>query len=257
MSRRIEVAAAVNNRDILDACLKRSPAIASGTVSLKTYEGYATAGAAYNDAIEAAEGDILILVHQDVYLPSDFLSRLSQQLDHVDSVDPSWAVAGAVGMGLDGRFHGSFWTSGLQVYIDASKNLPSRAESFDEVLLIIRLDAGLRFDEVLPSFHLYGTDIAQIARSAKRTCWVLHLPIVHHSGTVMSLLGPYTKAYLYLRRKWRDQLPIRNLTFDVSRSFLPLIYVELRLRWNNLVRPRKIPPNGDVVEIARRHKLEA
>ena len=38
-------------------------------------------------------------------------------------------------------------------------------QSFDELLIVLRRDSGLRFDEGLPGWHMYGTDIVQTARA--------------------------------------------------------------------------------------------
>ena len=78
----IAVAAAVNDRAILADCLARSPDIANGTLGLKTYEGFANAGIAYNQALDECEAPWILFAHQDVYLPTGFAARITQALRH-------------------------------------------------------------------------------------------------------------------------------------------------------------------------------
>src|SRR4051812_29330416 len=69
------VISAVNNESVLRSCLLSSPDIRfASQVILQT--GYNSAAAAYNAGIEKAKTDILVLVHQDVYLPARWLNQL-------------------------------------------------------------------------------------------------------------------------------------------------------------------------------------
>lgn len=61
----------------------------------------------------------------------------------------------------DGRNAGLVWSNGLGREVRGVCEMPAQAISFDEVVLILRKDSGIRFDEQLPGFHLYGTDIVQ------------------------------------------------------------------------------------------------
>ena len=60
-AQRISIGAAVNDRAILADCLARSPDVLSGALTLKTYEGFSTAGLAYNQALEECDTEWLLL----------------------------------------------------------------------------------------------------------------------------------------------------------------------------------------------------
>ena len=112
MKSKFAAAAAVNDHAVLRQCLSASPDIAAGSLPLRTYEGFRSASAAYNRALDEAEADFLILVHQDVYLPRFYLDRLDVALRRLDEIAPDWAVAGVVGADSEGVLHGRVWSTG-------------------------------------------------------------------------------------------------------------------------------------------------
>ena len=245
------IAAAVNDRAILAKCLAASPDIVAGKVELATFEGYRTAGSAYNAALDHCGARYLILPHQDVYLPAGFIDRLADTLRALEAADPDWAIAGVVGCAEDGTLVGHTWCSGNDRVIGSPDNLPQRVESLDELLLIIRCDAHLHFDPRLPSFHLYGTDIVQTARRARRTAYAIDAPVIHHSRPVAQYGGGYRQAYRYMQRKWRSELPIPNPVARIERSIIPLLIRDLKKRLRRLGRGRGDVPQSDPAEIAR------
>lgn len=239
MKPRFAAAAAVNDHAVLHQCLSASPDIASGALTLRTYEGFRSAAAAYNRALEESEAEILILVHQDVYLPSGYLARLDAELRRLDEIAPDWAVAGVVGADKDNVLHGRVWSTGVGNIIGGEGRLPAQVETLDEMILLIRTSTGLRFDEGLPGFHLYAADIIQIATAAGFTTWVVDAPAVHHSRPVINLGGGYKKAWYYLRRKWCDRLPIPNLVCPITPSPLKVIEKDIRIRIKHRGRARR------------------
>src|SRR5262249_43861181 len=87
------VISAVNNEAVLRSCLLSSPDVSTASeVILQT--GYYSAATAYNAGIEKAKSDVLVLVHQDVFLPPGWLDQLQRALKEVEAKDPKWAVAG-------------------------------------------------------------------------------------------------------------------------------------------------------------------
>ena len=239
MKSKFAAAAAVNDHAVLRQCLSASPDIAAGSLPLRTYEGFRSASAAYNRALDEAEADFLILVHQDVYLPRFYLDRLDVALRRLDEIAPDWAVAGVVGADSEGVLHGRVWSTGVGDVIGGDGTLPARVETLDEMILILKISAGLRFDEGLPGFHLYAADIIEIAASAGFSTWVIDAPAVHHSRPVIHLGGGYKQAWYYLRRKWRDRLPIRNLVCPITRSPWKVIEKDIRIRIKHRGRARR------------------
>ena len=105
---------------------------------------------------------------------------------------------------------------------------PREVCSLDEVVLIVRRSSGLRFDEGLPGFHLYGTDICLEARRRGMPCYALSAFCVHNSNGLHRLPAAYSHAVRYLRDKWRPLLPIHTPCMVITRWGVPLMrhYVE-------------------------------
>lgn len=252
MTVRFAAAAAVNDRTVLTKCLSASPDIASGRLGLATYEGFGSASLAYNSALADARCDILMLVHQDVYLPAGYLDRLVEQFDRLREIDPNWAVAGVIGQTSAGPVFGRIWSSGIGGIVGTSGALPARVDTLDEMIIFVRTAAGLRFDERLPGFHLYAADIVQIAASQGGTTWVIDAPAVHHSRPVVRLGRDYKRAWHYMRRKWKDRLPLPNLVCKITPSPWAVWQRDLRIRLNNRGRrSRNMIPTTDPAKIAR------
>ncbi|MFL5296745.1 MAG: glycosyltransferase [Phenylobacterium sp.] len=252
----IDIAAAVNDREVLANCLQRSPDIARDRADLRIYEGFASAAKAYNRALDEAKAAYVVLVHQDVYLPADFLARLQKAVDELTASDPSWGVAGVIGLTEAGEVAGETWSSGLRQTVGRKVAEPTRIVTLDELLLVVRRASGLKFDEGMPGFHLYAADLVQTARSKGLASYVLDLPVVHHSRPVVCLDAGYRRAYRYMQAKWRHSLPLPNLVCPVERSMLRLLILDGRLRWRNRGRRNRQPATGDPVEIARRLGME-
>ena len=249
---RLATAAAVNDLAVLARCLAASPDIRAGTLPLATFEGYRTAGLAYNAAIaHLVTAEWIIFAHQDVYLPAGFGRYLTRQLMVLTAYDPDWAVAGVVGTKADGTIVGHSWSSGLGRVIGTPDGLPQRVESLDEMLLVVRTRAGLRFDPALPSFHLYGTDIVQAARAAGWSAYAIDAPAIHHSRPVADLGGGYRAAYRYMQGKWRDLLPIPTTILPVTHSLFPLLWKDARIRLRHRGRRRIPAPIENPARIAR------
>ncbi len=77
--------------------------------------------------------------------------------------DPDWALLGAFGVGLDGAHIGPVWSSSLGMIVGRVPMAPVPVQSYDEMVIVLRRASGIRFDDGLPGWHMYGTDIVQTA----------------------------------------------------------------------------------------------
>jgi hypothetical protein len=102
-------------------------------------------------------------------------------------------------------------------------------QSFDEMLFVLRRDSKLSFDEALPGWHMYGTDIVQAARAAGGDALAVGLPCIHNDAFKEALGDDFAASYRYMRRKWANVLPLRTPITKISRSGLHL----LRGNWQN------------------------
>jgi hypothetical protein len=232
------VISATNNDAILQKCLLGSPGIRSAT-ELILQRNYSSAAAAYNTAIERATTDVILLVHQDAYLPHGWDAALQKALQQMSKKDPRWAVMGVFGIQGSGREVGHLFCTEYMRELGQPFEEPPEVRSLDEVLLVLRKSSGVRLDERLPGYHLYGTDLCLTARQRGLKCYALSAFCVHNTNGYNLLPFDFWKAYLYLRRKWRAELPIVTSCTKITFWCWPM------LRWN-LARSRDL--------LLKRHK---
>lgn len=214
------LAAACNSESILSANLARSPLLAQ--YGLQAEWGASSAAEAYNRALQATSAPIIVFAHQDVYLPRGWDEILAARIREVTAIDPDWALIGAFGVGLDGAHHGPVWSSSLGQIVGRVSALPQPVQSYDEMLIVLRRASGLRFDEGLPGWHMYGTDIVTQARARGLGAWAVSLPCIHNDRFHEALGPDYVACYRAMQRKWASHLPLRSPITKISRSGLHL-----------------------------------
>lgn len=227
MARSIGFGCASNNDAVLAANLAASPDLLAGA-RLDVQRNAPSATLAGNRLLDAAQDDILVLLHHDVWLPRGWLALLHQRLDELERIDPAWAVAGAFGVAPDYRQWGPVWTSSLGQIVGRVPMQPEPVQSLDEMLIVIRRASGLRFDEAMPGWHFYGTDIVCQARKAGMGAYALGLPCIHNDRFDKGLGADFTDGYRRMQRKWAEFLPVQTPVTKISRSGLHL----MRERWN-------------------------
>ena len=210
------IVAAVNNRQVLMENLLQSPALGGNRFQLLIKENFASASLAYNSAIDDAENDILVFVHQDIYLPEGWFAKVEAAVRRLDRAGMNWGVLGCFGSRRnadDGL--GRVYTTGLGVHGKAILN-PEPVETLDEIVLIIRKSSGLQFDRYLPHFHMYGVDLCLSARSKGFTNFAIPAFCIHNTYQT-ALPREFWSCYWYVKRKWADFLPIYTSCVTISR----------------------------------------
>jgi Glycosyltransferase like family len=221
------VICATNNDQVLKSCLLNSPDI-RGASEVILKRGYKSAAAAYNSGLQKAKTDLVVLIHQDVYLPKGWIDSLQAAVESLSISDPEWGVLGVWG-GIDAPSVPGYmyWTG-----VDGTAGEPfdgvHEVRSLDEVVLILRKSSGLWFDERLPGFHMYGTDICLEARRRGRKCYVFSGFCVHNTNVYDLLPMEFWRNCLFVRKKWKSELPINTPCIDITWSCWPMI------RWNLL-----------------------
>jgi hypothetical protein len=203
------VVSASNDEVYLQANLMAS-AMAGNGVPVQIERGAVSAGAAYNRGLDATEAPVVIFAHQDVYFPPGWERLLLQTLADLERQDPNWALVAPYGISRLGQHVGDVWSTSLGRRLGGPFPAPVPAQSFDELVIVMRRSAGLRFDEALPGFHLYGTDIVQAALARGQGAYVAWLPVVHNDKFHARLGEDFAASYHYVLRKWRDRLPLRT-----------------------------------------------
>ena len=211
------IVACVNNDDVLQKNLLLSPGLLNGGRNqLALKRGFSAASVAYNSAIEEAENDIVIFVHQDVYLPDTWFTDLKRCLVSLEAAGANWGVLGCYGFrkGRDGGL-GHVYTRGLGRH-GRKITRPEPVETLDEIILILRKSSGLRFDSRLPHFHLYGTDICMTARERGLVSYAFQGYCVHNTNQLLILPKEFYTCYRLIRRKWAHELPIHTSCIKIS-----------------------------------------
>ena len=225
-----------NDETTLARDLLRSPEILGGQIDLTIIKDALSASAAYNDAVNRAEAEILVFAHQDVYFPEGWFEQLKNVCEQLTGIDPCWATAGVFGALRNGGLIGHLWDSGLGHVCGAPVPIPQEVVSLDEVVLIVRRSSGASFDPELPSFHLYGTDVVLEALKLGKRSYVIDLPVIHNSKAVSRLDNNYVCAYSFMVHKWKSLLPWPTVILPLSRNPIPLLYRRLRLRYKAICR---------------------
>lgn len=206
---------AVNSRRVLQENLLASICVRPPHQVL-IQEGFPSAALAYNDALLTATNDLIVFVHQDVFLPEPWFGQLEQSLDYLHRTDPSWGVLGCWGARADGSLVGHVYSSGLGV-LGACLEHPERVQTLDEIVLIFRKSSGVSFDASLPHFHFYGTDICMRAAAQGLNCYAMSGFCVHNTRQILRLPKEFYDCYAHVKRTWEDRLPIQTSCIRISR----------------------------------------
>jgi hypothetical protein len=224
---------AVNDDQVLRGTLLKSPDLRNHCQIICKY-GFSSAARAYNEGLSEATNDILVFCHSDVYLPPHWMSHVSEAIQALDSAHAKWGVLGVVGADLNGTVQGHVFSTGLQSIIGAPFSGSVRAKSLDEMVLVMRRSTGLRFDESLPGFHLYGTDICLEASERGLGSYIIPAFCIHNSRGIKFLPPAFWSSYSYMRRKWRAQLPVVTCCCTISATGRPRLrhlLAKVRRHW--------------------------
>jgi SAM-dependent methyltransferase len=212
--RPITFVACVNDDPLLEANLLRSPCLAPGTPhEILLMRDQRSAADGLHAALEQARHDLVVLVHQDVYLPRGWDARLLAQLEEAERRLGPIGVAGAFGYtfreGAD-RAAGTKTSIGRvcdrHLLWDMPTPLPAPADGLDEIVLVLPRDTPLRLDPSL-GFHLYGADLCLAARDRGLAVVVLDAPCLHNS-LFAHLPEGFHDARELLLKKWPGVRPL-------------------------------------------------
>jgi hypothetical protein len=158
-----------------------------------------------------------------VYLPKGWLNYAERAIKAIDQSDTNWGVVGVWGVKGKGEFAGYLhWINVAGKEFDGGIEV----ETLDEMLLILKKSSGLKFDQNLDGFHMYGADICLEARRHKMKSFAISAFCIHNSNGYTMLPYKFWKAYFYLRRKWKMQLPIKTTCTEITFWAWPM------LKWN-------------------------
>ena len=204
----VTVGVCTNDARVLRDNLLASPCLASNGHELLIIEGAASAAEGLNAVIEQARHELVVLAHQDVYLPKWWIARLCQQYR---SAAANGGKVGIMGVyGVTGTPTGIFRAGRVadrEFLLDEPAPLPVAVGSLDELVLIVPKSSPVRFDPTV-GYHLYGTDACLTAASAGCQAFVIDAPCFHNSKQGDVLPEAFHRASVEIARKWPRYLPI-------------------------------------------------
>jgi len=198
--------AAVNNEQTLQVTLLSSPCFhGEHPHQLLLTRGAKSAAEVYNAAFDKAEHELIVFLHQDVYLPGNwtelFQTKYAEAVEQFENV----GVVGLYGVSEAGRY-GRIRTFGVPLFEPSP--LPARVRVLDELLLAMPRSSTLRFDPTL-GFHLYGSDIALQAEVAGSSVVVVDAE-AHHNSITRTLPPAFHTSVGVFAKKWASKLPIHT-----------------------------------------------
>jgi len=207
---------AVNDTSVYEKNFLSSPCLRDRHYQIIPMFGYPSAARAYNEGIRRARHDMVIFAHQDLFLPESWMDCLQKSLTYLEREDPRWGVLGCYGISADGRPQGYLHTTGWGL-VGSPLAFPAEVRTLDEILLIIRRSSGLRFDESLPHYHFYGTDICLASAAGGRRCYAVPAFCLHNTNQILFLPKEFYTCYRHIKKRWDRYLPIRTSCILVSR----------------------------------------
>lgn len=234
-SRPITFVAPVGRRgDVLENNFLASPCFcALHQHQILIQENFASAALAYNDAISRSTNDLIVFAHQDVLFPDSWIPQLESALEQLELQDPDWGVLGCYGAKQDGGECGYVYSNGQGIVGMPFKD-PESVQTLDEIVLILRKSSGLRFDERLPHFHLYGAGICLAAANREMKSYVIPAFCIHNTHRILILPDEFYECYAVLKKNWKSHLPIHTPCIRITRFNVPMYrrkLYEARLRY--------------------------
>jgi SAM-dependent methyltransferase len=178
--------------------------------------GCRSAADGLGEGLRRAGTDLVVGVHQDVYLPRGWVRRFARRVREAER------VVGPVGVvGVYGAVGGPQPTRVGRVFdrnrlLAEPTPLPAPVETVDEVVVAVRKSAGVVFDPAL-GFHLYAADACAAARDRGLAAVVVDAVCFHNSLT-QDVPDAFYVSAAALARKWTGRLPVTTPTARILES---------------------------------------
>jgi SAM-dependent methyltransferase len=205
------VACVNHDAQLLDN-LAASPCLRPGSPhELVAVRGARSAAEGLNAGLARARHDLVVLVHQDVYLPAGWPARFLAQWRLAEATLGPVGVAGVFGAVHDPSAKGGISRAGYvvdrHVLLREPAPLPAVVQGLDELLVALPRTTALRLDPAL-GFHFYATDLACQARAAGMTAVALDALCFHNSQNSGELAPAFHESGRAFRAKWGAALPV-------------------------------------------------
>ncbi|WP_406030992.1 glycosyltransferase family protein [Nocardioides sp. NBC_00163] len=209
----VSIVCVYNNPAVLESCLatsvKAGPGASPQTEVIpvdNVSNAFASAGAALNHGARMARNEVVVFVHQDVYLHS--LPALEAAAATL-LADQAIGVLGAVGVDHRGEVIGA--VRDRVVPLGRSTSVPVDVDSLDEVLFMVTRSQVLR--EPLSespdlAWHAYAVEYCLRMRASGRRAAAVDVPLTHNSMTTN--LARLDVAHRSVGRTYASLMPVRT-----------------------------------------------
>ena len=201
-----EVICCTNDEEILNQNLLKSSFVNKHKLTLK--KGYTNICKAYNEALNDTAADILVFVHQDVFLPDTFEQHLNKAFEDLKFTD--WGVLGVAGKTNEGYLvaHVRHSEDNFQIELGSYIHTPIEVQTIDELILITK--NNVRFDENMTSNHLFGTDLCLQMLDKGIKNYIIEAYCNHNTRNTPSRIDTFEQAKQYIEEKWKHIRPIHT-----------------------------------------------
>lgn len=132
--------------------------------------------------LQTAQGEYIIISHQDILLNYDDIEILNQRIEQIDQIDPNWSILSNAG-GIENNLYQRVaitvaYGDGFEQFLG---KFPQKVCSVDENFIVVKRSANLSLSHDLSGFHLYGTDICLIAELLGYSAYVINFKLIHKS----------------------------------------------------------------------------
>jgi hypothetical protein len=131
------------------------------------------------------------------------------------------------------------YSSGLGVS-GAPFEHPKPVQTLDEIVLILRKSSSLRFDEQLPHFHLYGTDICLQASRRGLKSYAVSAFCIHNTRQTLVLPAEFYECCKCIRRTWSNCLPIQTTCVRITAFNIPIYARRLHETYLRHIRRKEV-----------------
>ena len=166
--------------------------------------------------LERAQGQYIILCHQDLLFIHDCEEDLNRKLKDLDELDPEWIIAGNAGAAVFGER--SICITHHNGEIENTQNFPFRAKSIDENLVILNHKWSPTISIDLNGFHLYGTELCKVANLSGHAAYVIDFHIKHMGAGLMG--DGFFKEKEQMRKKYARKLKTDFIQTSCTRIVL-------------------------------------
>lgn len=171
-----------------------------------------SAAEALNQGIQRSTGTLLVLCHQDVVFPHNWVTRLLACIKEVEERIPDWGVIGLAGCTMNGSRSGHVFDPHGEFFYPP---LPQKVQTLDELCLIMRKESDLRFDERFDHFHLYGADLCLTAIAKGMSCFAIDCTLEHTSRGYKGDAW-YEQKEKLMRKWWPKRRLVGNRIYTTS-----------------------------------------